>query len=346
MCTTVSYLTKTNKVFLARNQDFQYEQDYRAVAAGRGQRFLAAAGEPYTARYAFAGICVESPGVNDARCVCTIDGVNEKGLACTQSYFAEFAVYASEQEIREAGKQPVRAELLTTWILANCATVDEAIVCISRVACVEAANPLTGKALPQHFFLRDMYGKCVVFEPDVRCGFTVHDNPVGVMANSPGFAWQMTNLSYYQHLSPDIIPGKVYDGYEMATRKATGQMGLPGDASSPSRFLRAAYYVSTMPAPDSDAEAVAAGLQIASALTAPKGAVGTGNESYYYTQYSAVTDVEAGTVYMRFYKDFSVRRVSLRDYDLSVLAYESCPVSKSATAKFSEDGANEWKMSC
>ena len=268
-----------------------------------------------------AGVGV-APGERDgAHILCLIDGVNECGLACTQSYFAEFSDYADAKQIREAEKVPVQAEYMTTWILANCRNVEEAIVKIQSVACVNTPCPLTGQPLPQHFFLRDKYGRCAVFEPSVKCGFRIFDNPIGVMTNSPEFDWHMTNLSYYQHLSPEIIPGGVYDGFRMPTRKATGQMGLPGDSSSPSRFIWASYFVQHMQAPEHDNEAIAAGLQIASAMSVPKGAVGTGSDEAFYTQYSVVTDVEAGTLYLRFYSDTALRSLSLHAFDLNTLTF-------------------------
>ncbi len=317
MCTTTSYLTAQNHVFLARTQDFQYNLPWRAIFSPRGQRYPMEGMNPIESKYASIAIGTAGDFKNDFSTIIFSDGVNEKGLAGATSYFDTYYKFASPEAVRAAGKTPIRPDSFIMWALCNCESVADVLEQLDGIACANIPNPGLGFALPQHFFLRDRTGRCVVIEPSVECGFAVYENPVGVLSNSPAFDWQMVNLSNYLHLSNQNCPDGEINGHKLPSLKGTGQLGLPGDYTAGSRFVRAAFLVDNLCTPVDDDEGMRAGFHIMATLNVPKGAIMLANDVPFYTQYTVVTNVESQSLFIRFYDNTQVFRFDLADFDLN-----------------------------
>ena len=97
---------------------------------------------------------------------------------------------------------------------------------------------------PLHWSVVDRKGDAIVIEYTSE-GRRIHENEVGVMTNSPTYDWHQTNLKTYINVQNTGFPAKHYTRHDKEyTIKpfglGTGFLGLPGDFTSPSRFIRTA----------------------------------------------------------------------------------------------------------
>ena len=127
--------------------------------------------------------------------------------------------------------------------------------------------------LPLHHIAYDAKGSCIVIEY-VEGQLNIHENPLGVITNKPTFDWHLQNLSNYVNLNPVNIKSSKLGDFEIkATGNETGLLGLPGDNTSPSRFVRAAFYSHGEVKPANAESAVTLAWHILNALDIPKGLV-------------------------------------------------------------------------
>jgi choloylglycine hydrolase len=205
------------------------------------------------------------------------------------------------------------------WALANFATVDEVREAVKNIVLVP--TPAPGLGSPQgavagaHFFLQDKTGKSLVVEP-VDGTLKVHDAPLGVMTNAPTYDWHMTNLANYINLSvKDVTSAKVGPLTIQAFGSGTGMLGLPGDFTPPSRFVRAVTY-SQSAAPNKTADnAVLAAFHILNQFDIPEGSVvnaAIGEPADEITEWTSVADLQNLRWYFRTHTDQSIRVVDLK----------------------------------
>ena len=206
------------------------------------------------------------------------------------------------------------------WVLANFASVDEVRKGIEDIVVVPTPAPGLGSAEgmvpPTHFFIQDKTGKSIAVEP-VDGTLKVHDAPLGVMANAPTYDWHMTNLSNYLNLSVNDIESKQLGDVKVESFGAgSGLLGIPGDFTPPSRFVRAAIY-SQAAVPNAKADdAVLAAFHILNQLDSPKGSVvndAIGGKMNEITEWTSVADLKNLRWYFRTYEDQSVRMVDLKE---------------------------------
>ena len=189
-------------------------------------------------------------------------------------------------------------------MLANFATVDEVREAVKTIVLVPTPVPGLGSAkgavAGAHFFIQDKSGKSLVVEP-VDGTLKLHEAPLGVMTNAPTYDWHMTNLAAYINLSvKDIDSAKLGPLTLTAFGSGAGMLGLPGDFTPPSRFVRAAAF-SQAAAPNATAEdTVLAAFHILNQFDIPKGSVvnsAVGAPTDEITEWTSVNDLEicAGT---------------------------------------------------
>ena len=124
---------------------------------------------------------------------------------------------------------------------------------------------------PFHYIVYDKSGQSIVIEP-INGKLIVHDNPIGVLTNSPSFDWHMTNLRNYIHLTPNnSAPMKLEDIVLSPIRQGSGMMGLPGDFTPPSRFVRAAAFAAAAIPVENANEAVFQAFHFLNQFDIPKG---------------------------------------------------------------------------
>ena len=259
-------------------------------------------------------------GINAAALPYATDGMNEAGLTVGVLFFPGFAGY---QEVKaDELAQTISNIDFANYILGNFKTVEEARAAIPKIRVVRNAEieKAFGTPLPLHYVISDPSGASLVVEymnGDLR----MFDNKVGAMTNSPSYDWHLLNLRNYANLTPQAPKPRSIDGVSLAPFGAgSGMLGLPGDFTPPSRFIRAVAFVNTMiPAKDA-AEAVNDASRMLNNFDIPKGLVREGGPDDFhlgYTQWSVIGDMSHRVYYYWTMYDRRMRSVDLSKLDFS-----------------------------
>ncbi len=249
------------------------------------------------------------------------DGLNEKGLAVGTFYFpttAGFMPYTAADAAKTIAPWQVGS-----YLLENFATIEEVRQGIDNVVVPSVVFQAWGFVPPVHYVVYDATGKSVVIEY-IEGKLHVFDNPLGVITNSPAFDWHMTNLRNYVNFSLNNVPPvNLGSGVTLQpTGQGTGMLGLPGDFTPPSRFVRAvAFSVSVLPSKTGD-DAVLELFHILNDFDIPKGSTrdgqkdAQGNIEADYTLWTSACDLKAMKFYFRTYDSSQIRMIDLTRMNL------------------------------
>lgn len=323
-CTGITLRAADGAYIVARTIEWagsNLNSRYVVVPRGYSARSLVPGGEKsgmvFTARYGYVGVAVE-------RDEFVTEGVNEAGLSAGLFYFPGYGAY-EEYEPSEIDASISDLQLVP-WILGCCSTVEEVIEAIGRVR-VFGIDP---RADTVHWRFADRSGRQVVLEIIDREP-VFYENELGVLTNSPGFEWQLTNLNNYVNLHPGGVPAKEFGAIRLAPLGGgSGLLGLPGDVTPPSRFVRAAFYQVSTPLRRTAEDTVRQCFQILNnfdipvGIQFPLGEVAVDMPSA--TQWTAVTDVTNGIFYYRTMYDSTIRSIDLRTIDFRRVKYRVVPL--------------------
>jgi choloylglycine hydrolase len=310
VCTTFRLRARDDAVIVARTMEFAADLGWSLLVVPRGTAFTATApdgpGRAWTARHGFVG--VGALGRRSAT-----DGINEAGLYAGLLYLPGYADY--EDHAGVAAADLVAPDEVASLALSGAATVAQAVALLESVVVWNRVEEVLGGVLPIHLVLHDRAGDAAVIEW-VGGERHVHDNPIGVCTNAPPFDWHLTNLRNYVNLSATNVEPLDLEGLRLsALGEGSGLLGLPGDWTPPSRFVRAtAMSQAALVADDADG-AVGAALHVANAFDIPKGVVRdpAGGD---YTAWTTVCDLANGRYVLRTYEDPTPRELRLADLDL------------------------------
>jgi len=276
-------------------------------------------GLEFRAEYGYVALSIEQPEF-------VADGVNEAGLEAGYFYYPHYGSYlpydASQADITISDMQ------VAGWLLATCGTVAEAREALRDVRIV-GLYPDAGAV---HWRVSDASGAQIVIE--IEEGVThIYDNEAGVLTNAPGFGWQMTNLRNYVNLHSGAAPPHVMDGITLAPFGAgSGTIGLPGDVTPPSRFVRAFFYKASAPVLAGGFETVMQAFVILNNFDIPIGIEYAAGEPVpdlpSATQWTVAIDQTARRVYYRTAYDSSIRCIDLAAIDFAEVKYTAAPLDK------------------
>ena len=212
---------------------------------------------------------------------------------------------------------------ITQWIVSQFATVEEVRAAIenNEVAISPVLTPgFPPEVQPFHFIVYDKRGKSLVIEP-LDGKLVLYDNPTGAMANSPTFDWHLTNLRNYIALNPNNIPpvsifGKLFS----QLGQGSGMLGLPGDFTPPSRFVRAAVFSATAIPEENADKGILQIFHILNNFDIPVGVAREVHEGVIHSDYTMLTTARDATnirYYYKTYADQTIRMVDLLKCDLN-----------------------------
>ena len=235
-CSSFSWETADGQHLLGRTYDqFGDLCANRVISVPEGGHCaarLTTAGESVPGRYRYTGMAVLGFGEP-----ILVDGVIRAGLMGALLHYPEYAVYAGTAA---AGTTAVHPGRLLAWLLSGCGSVMEAVDALSKITLID--EPVQGKPLAAHYLLSDRTGEAVILEPDAG-GLRIHRQTIGVLTNSPDYIWHRTNLRAYVGVTNLPKAPQTVAGHEIREfgERLGGGFGLPGDYSSPSRFVRMAF---------------------------------------------------------------------------------------------------------
>ncbi|NEU49214.1 linear amide C-N hydrolase, partial [Enterococcus faecium] len=149
---------------------------------------------------------------------------------------------------------------------------------------------------PLHWLLADKE-KSIVIE-SMKDGLHIYDNPVGVLTNNPSFDYQLFNLNNYRVLSSETPKNNFSNQISLnAYSRGMGGIGLPGDLSSVSRFVKATFTKLNSVSGDSESESISQFFHILGSVEQQKGLCDVGDGKYEYTIYSSCCNVDKGIYY-------------------------------------------------
>lgn len=312
MCTAVSFRTKDH--YFGRNLDLEYcyketitimprnfPLEYRKVKMPlRGNGF---AGKHY-AVIGMATVVDDYPLFYDA--------TNEKGLSMAGLNFPGNAVYKPE----EAGKDNVTPFELIPWILGQCETVAQARALLEHINLLEENFSEKLPLSPLHWMISDRE-ESITVEP-MKEGIMVYDNPVGVLTNNPPFEMQMFYLNNFMGLTRETPENRFSEKVELQTySRGMGAMGLPGDLSSSSRFVRAAFAKLNSVSGDSESESISQFFHILGSVEQQRGCVHLGKGEYEMTIYSSCCNTDKGIYYYTTYENSQITGVDMQKENLN-----------------------------
>jgi len=239
------------------------------------------------------------------------DGVNEKGLAMAGLNFAGYAHYKKTVQDRDN----IRHFEFIPWILSQCATVREAKLRIARINLTDGPFSPQMEPAQLHWIIADRR-EAVTVEA-VREGIRVYENPAGVLTNNPPFDEQMFELNNYMHLSPRPPRNRFSGKLDLQPySRGMGALGLPGDLSSQSRFVRAAFTKLNSVSGASECESVSQFFHILESVAQTRGCCEVEKGRYEVTVYSSCCNADKGIYYYTTYDNHQITAVNMHRENL------------------------------
>ena len=256
-----------------------------------------------------------------------LDGLNEAGFACGAFYlpgFAEYRPFDPSDASISLGSLEV-----THYLLSMCESTEDVAAALGQVQVIPVPLPDLGFAPPLHYLATDRTGNSMVIEYVDGGELKLYDNPLGVITNAPEFDWHLTNLRNYINLSAVELPPVDLESLRLAPLGAgSGMLGLPGDNTPPSRFVRAVAHAQTARATAGGLDTVKEVIRILDNFQLAVGAAEGSGHSHGNTDLPASTQwtTAADTKNLTFYYHTAWNR-RLRRVDLSAIGFDGDDVA-------------------
>ena len=320
-CTGISMFSADGSYFQARTIEWagtNLNSMYVVVPRNFSQTSFTPKGQngmSFKSKYGYIGLAVHEKEF-------IAEGLNEAGLSAGLFYFPN---YGSYQLYDEKYNSTTIADLqLVSWILSQFATIDEVKANINKVRVVSLMGG-DGSEEAIHWRVGDNSGKQIVIEIEKGVPH-VYDNPIGVLTNAPNFPWHLSNLSNYINLTPINPPAhKMADFMVNPIGHGNGFLGLPGDFTPPSRFVRAAFFKSTAPMLATARQTMLQCFHILNNFDIPIGMNFPKNEIPDLpsaTQWTSVIDLTNKVVYYKTFDNNNIRMIDLKNIDFGKVKYQ------------------------
>ncbi|MDD5129839.1 MAG: choloylglycine hydrolase family protein [Candidatus Omnitrophica bacterium] len=312
-CTDFQVKAEDGTVVIGRSMEFPVDLHSNVVIVPRGEKFISindkgVEGVTWMNKYGFLG--VDAYNLKN----CYVEAFNEKGLAFDALMFT-----GAKYQPAEPGKFVTIADL-GSWLMGNFATVEEVKEALTKINITGTSIKEANGDLYMHIALHDALGKNLVIE-FIDGEVKVYDNPLGVMTNRPDFQWQMNNLRNYINLDAQDRKDRMLNGLKLEpTGVGSGLLGLPGDWTPPSRFVRVAYSLdAALPVKDA-AGAVNLAEHLLNIVDIPKGAIKENPAPLIhmegYAQWVVIKDLTNLILYYKTYENTAWKMVDLKKFSL------------------------------
>lgn len=313
MCTGIRLVNADGTTVHGRTGEFALPLDLEVIYIPAGYQNQSSLGEHgpgmrWISTYAVVGASCFGENM-------VADGMNEAGLSIGAHYFAATAAYQPVAD--HPAERSLNAAEFATWLLSTCASVDEVRANLDQVTVVDAVVAAWGGVPPFHWAVYDKTGTSIIIEP-IDGTLQVHDNPIGTITNDPDFRFHRQNLAQYLNVDTMTIPSSDRAGTTITGfGTGSGALGLPGDFTSPSRFVRASFFANNHPAAANSTDGVHEVFHILNQFDVPRGFVlankGDGEVHIEWTLATFARDPSTGSYYFRSYGDQTIRKIVLAD---------------------------------
>lgn len=303
MCTAITYRTKDH--YFGRTLDLEYTYEEQVTVTPRNYVFSFRMKDAVKSHYAIIGMATVADNYP-----LYYEAVNECGLSMAGLNFPGNAHYFPTEE----EKDNIAPFELIPWILSQCKTVAEARVLLKRMNLYEINFSEEFPLSPLHWMIADKEGAITV--ESMADGLHIYENPVGVLTNNPPFDYHMTHLCDYMNVTAQT-PENRFGKIPLVTySRGMGAIGLPGDLSSASRFVRAAFVKLNSVSGESENESISQFFHILGAVEQQRGCAKLPDGSYEITAYTSCMNTDKGIYYYTTYENHCIAAVDMHRCDL------------------------------
>lgn len=298
VCTAISVTVDYN--YFGRNLDFELSFGEKVIITTRNFEFSFRNGKTIKKHFAIIGIGIESENFP-----LYFDATNEKGLSAAGLNFPDNVKYNDKMDDADN----VASFEFIPWVLTQCESVKDACRLLEKINITNEA--FDGKLAPSplHWIIADKIETVVVEQ--TKDGIRICQNPVGVLANNPPFDVQMFNLTNYMSATADDIKNVFSDKIDLKPySRGMGGIGLPGDLSSASRFVKTSFLKLNSVFGKTEDEIINQFFHILYSVYQIRGAVKVGDE-YEITHYTSCCNTDRGIYYYTTYNNSQINAVSL-----------------------------------
>jgi len=303
MCTAVTFQTKDH--YFGRNLDFDVSYQETVAVTPRNFPFRFRCMPAISKHLAIIGMSTVDNGYP-----LYYDGTNEHGLSMAGLYFPGNAVYRSTED----EKVNIAPFEFIPWILSQCSNVEQAMQKLERLNLVDIPYSKSYPQSPLHWMIADKK-RAITVEPFAD-GLRIQNNPVGVLTNNPPFEYHIFNLSNYMNLTRNDATNRFAPEISIEPySRGMGAVGLPGDLSSASRFVKAAFTRHNSVCDDSEDASISQFFHILKSVEQQNGCVKIG-EHFEKTIYSSCCNTDKGIYYYTTYDNAAITGVNMQHVDL------------------------------
>ena len=316
MCTALSYHTKDH--YFGRNLDLEYSYQETVTVTPRNCPFHFRNGKLLSSHYALIGMATVADGYP-----LYYEATNEAGLSLAGLNFPGNAVYFPKAENHDN----IAPFELIPWLLGQCRSVQECWPLLDRLNLWNENFSATFPLSPLHWMLTDSEESITI--ESTKEGLKVHANPVGVLTNNPPFDYHMCHLSQFLNLTPEPPVNRFSQKVDLRPYSlGMGAIGLPGDLSSASRFIRIAFGKLNSLSGDSESESISQFFHLLGSVAQTRGLTKVRDKEYEITLYSSCCNTKKGIYYYTTYENSQITAVSLHKEDLDGTTTVSYPLIK------------------
>lgn len=323
-CTGITLQALDKSVVVARTVDWsgsEMDNIYVIVPRGHVEQSLLPDGTmdgiKFTAKYGFVGLGMQRPEF-------VVDGTNEAGLSAGLFYFPQYGKYRPYSA--KLRNKSIADFQVVSWILSQFSTIDEVKDAIDGVRIIN----IDPTASTVHWRITEPSGRQVVMEI-IDGVATFYENPNGVIANSPELTWHLTNLNNYIDLKPGTTEPVKFGPLKLRSiSHGTGMMGLPGDFSSPSRFVRASFFKNFAIPQSTASETINQSFHILNNMDVPFGTTQDTSTPKFdmpsATQWTIATDITNRQIYYHTMFNRAVRHLDMNKIDFETIPFQYHPL--------------------
>lgn len=301
MCTCINFKTKDN--YFGRNLDLEYRFNEKVVITPRNYEFKLKNGSAINTKYSIIGMATVSDDYP-----LYAEASNEKGLSIAGLYFPNNAYYFDNDD----NKLSLAPYELIPYFLGMYSSIKEIKELILNLNITNVPFSDKYPVSDLHWMVSDS-NECIVIE-QMKDGLKVYENPYGVLTNNPPFHYHLTNITNYRNLTPNYVESRFSDKISLGQYgQGMGALGLPGDNTPTSRFVRAAFNKLNSVSEDDELSSVTQFFHILDSVSMVKGSTITKEGECDITTYSSCINTNKGIYYYKTYTNNQITAVKMTD---------------------------------
>lgn len=301
MCTCINFKTKDN--YFGRNLDLEYRFNEKVVITPRNYKFNLKNGTSITSKYSMIGMATVVSNYP-----LYAEATNEKGLSMAGLYFPKNACFFKEED----NKLNLSPYELIPYFLGLYSSISEIKKDITKL---NITNTPFSKEMPVsdlHWMISDE-SECIVIE-QMEDGLKVYNNPIGVLTNNPPFEYHLNNINNYSNLSPYNSENTFSNKINLNQYgQGMGAIGLPGDNSPASRFIRASFNKLNSKCEDDEKSSVTQFFHILDSVSMVQGTTITKENKNDITTYSCCINASKGIYYYKTYTNNQIIAIKMSE---------------------------------